>query len=196
MKGRYPKEKKLPDLLTDEELKNFFEAVWNSAKTTHMILIKLLMFTGVRNAELSNIKMSDVDLKGLKVRIEKGKGNKDRYVPIPETFRGELTQYISNQKEKNAVYLFETSRLDKYSIRWIREIVRKYAVKAGIKKRIYPHLFRHQLLTYLTKKGIIDTKLQLISGHVEKQALAIYQNLSLADVEEEYNEAMRDFPIK
>jgi site-specific recombinase XerD len=71
-----------------------------------------------------------------------------------------------------------------------------YADKAGIQKRVYPHLFRHQLLTYLTQKGILDSKLQLISGHQEKKSLAIYQNLSLYDIEEEYNEAMKDFPIK
>jgi integrase/recombinase XerD len=48
----------------------------------------------------------------------------------------------------------------------------------------------------LTQKGILDSKLQLISGHQEKKSLAIYQNLSLYDIEEEYNEAMKDFPIK
>jgi len=78
----------------------------------------------------------------------------------------------------------------------IREIVKKYARKAGIEKRIHPHLFRHQILTYLTSKDIIDSKMQLISGHKNKQNLNIYQDLSLADVEKEYWEAMKDFPIQ
>ena len=69
-------------------------------------------------------------------------------------------------------------------------------MKAGIKKRIYPHLFRHQLLTFLTEKGIIDTKLQQISGHDHRASLSIYQNLSLANVENEYQEVMKDFPLK
>ncbi len=196
LRGTHRNEKKLPELLTEEELKCFYDKVWSSSNRAHMILVKMLLYTGVRNSELSNITLQDIDLKGLKIRISKGKGEKDRYVLIPETFRGELTQYICSQKEKEARYLFETSRLDKYSDRWIREIVRRYAIKAGIKKRIYPHLFRHQLLTYLTQKGLIDSKLQLLSGHKERQSLAMYQNLSLADVEKEYNEAMKDFPIK
>ena len=79
----------------------------------------------------------------------------------------------------------------KKSISFIKIYVNKL-----ITKKIYPHLFRHQLLTYLTTKGIIDSKLQLISGHADKNSLAIYQNLSLADVQEEYNEAMRDFPVR
>ena len=65
-----------------------------------------------------------------------------------------------------------------------------------IEKRIYPHLFRHQLLTFLTQKGILAAKIQLISGHEDRKSLAIYEDLNLADVEKEYREAMRDFPVK
>ena len=48
----------------------------------------------------------------------------------------------------------------------------------------------------MAKKGIIDAKLQLISGHEDRKSLAIYQDLSLADVEGEYQEAMKDFPVR
>ena len=80
-------------------------------------MIKLLIFTGVRNAELAMIRLTDVDLDGLKVRIEQGKGSKDRYVLIPSSFRGELMQYIENQREKMATYLFESNHLKAYSTR-------------------------------------------------------------------------------
>jgi site-specific recombinase XerD len=80
--------------------------------------------------------------------------------------------------------------------RWLREILKRYAEKAGIKKRIYPHLFRHQLLTFLTQKGLVDAKIQLISGHSDRQSLAVYQDLSLSDIQEEYQDAMNDFPVK
>ena len=93
-------------------------------------------------------------------------------------------------------YLFETNRLDKFTTRWIRAITKRYADKAGIDKRIYPHLFRHQLLTHLAKKGVVDAKLQLISGHEARKSLEIYQKLSLVDVAEEYQEAMKDFPVR
>src|SRR5207244_1010265 len=134
---------------------------------------------GVRNAELASIALADVDLKDLKIRIEQGKGKKDRYVPIPPSFRGELTQYVAAQREQEAHYLFETRRQDRFTTRWISEIVKRYARLAGIEKRIYPHLFRHQLLTHLTKKGILDSKIQLISGHQSRQSLAVYQSMSL-----------------
>jgi site-specific recombinase XerD len=74
--------------------------------------------------------------------------------------------------------------------------VKKYAGKAGITKRIHPHLFRHQILTYLTKKGIVDAKIQLISGHKNRESLSIHQDLSLADIEKEYWNVMKDFPIQ
>ncbi|MCK4782416.1 MAG: hypothetical protein KAV87_01600, partial [Desulfobacteraceae bacterium] len=55
--------------------------------------------------------------------------------------------------------------------------------------------FRHQLLTHLTRKGIIDAKVQLVSGHKDRKSLGIYQDIGLADVKTEYQDAMNDFPI-
>ena len=72
----------------------------------------------------------------------------------------------------------------------------KHTIAAGIAKRVYPHLFRHQLITYLTKQGIISPKLQLLSGHTAEQSLAVYRDLALADVAGEYEEAMKTFPIR
>jgi len=143
-----------------------------------------------------NITLQDVDLDSLRIRISHGKGDKDRYVLFPPYFRGELAQYIIIQKEQGAVYLFESNRMTKFTTRWIRAIVKKYADKAGISKRIYPHLFRHQILTYLTSKGIVDAKIQLISGHKNRESLSIYQDLSLADIEKEYWDVMKDFKIQ
>ena len=190
------KAKKLPELLTDRELIRFYEAVWNAMDRTHVVMIKLLIFTGIRNSELASLRLDDVDLNGLKIRINEGKDKKDRYVPIPSTFRGELAQYMDNQKRRRANYLFETNRMDKFSTRWIRGVIKRYALEAGIEKRVYPHLFRHQFLTYLAQKGLMDAKVQIISGHQDRKSLTIYQEMSLADVEQEYQAAMRDFPVK
>jgi integrase/recombinase XerD len=189
-------EKRLPELLTDQELTAFYDAVFQARNREHAVMIKLLIFTGIRNAELAGIRLTDVDLESLRARIEQGKGKKDRYVLIPVSFRGELMQYIESQREKNATYLFESNRLKPYSTRRIRQIVKQYARSAGITKRVYPHLFRHQLITHLTKRGIVSPKLQLLSGHSEEKSLAIYRDLALSDVVEEYEEAMKDFPIR
>ncbi|MBM3210924.1 hypothetical protein FJZ33_01805 [Candidatus Poribacteria bacterium] len=104
------KEKRLPELLTNQELTAFYDAVFGVRNRKHTVMIKLLIFTGVRNAELSGIRIKDIDLEGLRIRIEQGKGRKDRYVPIPASFRGELMQYIESQREKKAKYLFESNR--------------------------------------------------------------------------------------
>lgn len=194
--GGPPQPKKLPELLTDKEVTRFYEAVWNAADRTHVVMIKLLLYTGIRNSELANLELHDVDLDAMTIRVDQGKGKKDRYVPFPLSFRGELAQYIDNQKDRKARYLFETNRLDRFTTRWIRGLVKRYAQQAGIEKRIYPHLFRHQLLTHLAKKGVVDAKLQVISGHEARKSLEVYQELSLADVAEEYQEAMRDFPVQ
>ena len=195
LKGGRVQSKRLPELMTNEELKRFYEAVWYASNRNHMVMLKLILFTGIRNEELVNITLKDIDSDSGKIRI-KGKGDKDRYVLFPPYFRGELAQYVSIQKDKGAVYLFESNRSHKFTTRWIREIVKKYANKAGITKRIHPHLFRHQILTYLTSKGIVDAKIQLISGHKNRESLSIYQDLSLTDIEKEYWEAMKDFPIQ
>lgn len=194
--GQLTRQRKLPELLGDEEMVRFYEAVWNAAEPAHMVMIKLLFYTGVRNAELAGIRLRDVDLKGLMIRVEQGNGKKDRYVPVPESFRGELAQFVATQRKRKADYLFESRLGDRFTTRWISELVKRYARQAGIEKRIYPHLFRHQLLTHLTKKGLLDAKIQLLSGHASRQSLALYQTMSLTDVEAEYQEAMRDFPIK
>lgn len=195
IRGDIPPQRKLPELLTEEELTLFYETVWSAADRTHTVMIKLLLFTGIRNSELVNLTLRDVDLNELKIFIRQGKGKKDRYVPLPPPFRGELAQYMASQKDRSAHFLFETRRLNQFTTRWIREIVRRYARMAGIEKRIYPHLFRHQLLTHLTRRGIIDAKIQLISGHENRQSLALYQYLSLVDVEGEYQEAMKNYPV-
>lgn len=196
LKGGQPRVKHLPKLLTNDELKRFYEAVRQGFNRVHVIMLKLLLFTGIRNAELSNIKLTDITLGQMKIRITKGKRVQDRYVLFPPHFRGELTQYVAAQKEEEAEYLFESNRNAKFTTRWIREITKKYAMLASITKRIHPQLFRHQILTYLTSKGIVDAKIQLISGHRDRESLSIYQDLSLSDVGKEYQTAMKDFTVQ
>jgi integrase/recombinase XerD len=188
--------KRLPELLTDAELVALYETIWQARQLTHLVMLKLLLFTGIRNAEIVRLRLMDVDLQTCQVRIAQGKGQKDRYVLFPTSFRGELAQYMERQRAQGARYLFESNRHQLYSTRRIRQLVKQYALAAGIEKRVYPHLFRHQLITYLTRHGIISPKLQLLSGHTTEQSLAIYRELALSDVAEEYETAMRTFPVR
>jgi integrase/recombinase XerD len=189
-------ERRLPALLTDVELVALYEAVWQARNPQHMVLIKLLLFTGLRNAELAHVCLQDVDLDHCQIRVVQGKGGKDRQVLFPRSFRGEFAQYMQGLKAHRAVYVFESNRMRPYSTRRIRQIIRAYALAAGIHKRVYPHLFRHQLITFLTRKGLISSKLQLLSGHAEERNLALYRDLALADVTAEYEQAMQSFPVR
>ena len=90
--------KRLPELLTDIELIAFYEAVWNARHANHPVMIKLLIYTGIRNAELTNVQIKDVDLTNCTVRIEQGKGKKDRYVLFPCRF---AANWLNMLKIKN-----------------------------------------------------------------------------------------------
>jgi hypothetical protein len=63
-------------------------------------------------------------------------------------------------------------------------------------ERKHLFLFRHQIITFLTRKGIISPKLHLLSGQAEEKSLAIYRDLALADVSDEYEQALRLFPVR
>ena len=77
----------------------------------------------------------------------------------------------------------------------VQQIVHQYRQVAGIAQPVHPHLFRHQMLTYLTSKGLSDAQLQLISGHKTKKSLEVYQHLSLQAVESAYQEAVHSLNI-
>ena len=68
----------------------FYEAVWHARNPTHMIVVKLLIFTGLRNAELARVRLQDMDLDHCQVHVVQGKGSKDRSVLFPSSFRREL----------------------------------------------------------------------------------------------------------
>jgi integrase/recombinase XerD len=181
------KAKRLPRILSEEDFKKFYREIERADNIQHELMLKLLFFTGVRNQEMANIKMSDVYLDENKIFIEQGKGSKDRYVLFNQDFKTALKVYIKNYPKNR--YLFQTRNNTRYTPRRIQQIVKHYAEKAGIKAT--PHTFRHQAITWLTKHGFTDTELMLITGHSSKESLKVYQHLALKDIEVKYQKAMR-----
>jgi integrase/recombinase XerD len=108
--------KSLPEIPTEDELKRYYEMVWAEQNTQDLLIIKTLLYTGARVSELVNLKLSDVDLKRCQIRIEAGKGNKDRMVPFPETFKGMLAMHVKDMKNKGASHLFESSSKKRYTL--------------------------------------------------------------------------------
>jgi integrase/recombinase XerD len=143
--------------------------------------------------ELVHIEVRDVDLDACKIFINRGKGAKDRYILFPASFRLVLKSHLHAASRNR--YLFETRRFGPFTTRRIQQIVQAYRETAGITQPLHPHLFRHQMLTYLTSKGLTDAQIQLISGHQSKKSLEIYQHLSLQSVEKAYQEAVLNAAI-
>jgi integrase/recombinase XerD len=185
-----PKKKgrKLPNVLTADEFERFYKAVDQAEDVQHALMLRLLFFTAVRVSELCNFEITDVDLKAHKIRINQGKGAKDRYVLFNKQFSTALKTHMA--ANPNNRWLFQTRRNSRFTTRIVQQIVKRYAECAGVKAT--PHTFRHQAITWLTKhSGMADTEIQLITGHERRETLAIYQHVALDnDLESKYQNAM------
>jgi site-specific recombinase XerD len=183
------KGRKLPRILNAEDFRHFYQVVDQAADVQHALMLRLLFFTAVRVSELCKMEVADVDLEACKIRINGGKGDKDRFVLFGKTFATALRTHIA--AHPNNRWLFQTRRNTRYTARRVQQIVKQYAEQAGV--RASPHTFRHQAITWLTRhSGLADAELQLITGHARRETLAIYQHVALdGDLEQKYQEAMR-----
>jgi len=189
------KPKKLPYVPTEEEIKQYYNVVWQSRNMQNVMIIKTLLYTGVRVSELVRILLSDVDFDRCQIRINQGKGKKDRIVPFPEDFKEVLMMHTQSIEEKGGKYLFESSWKRSYSDRGIRKILAIYSKAAGMKHTISPHKLRYFLFTWLKKQGIEDALIQPYSGHESRQSLEIYSKLSIGDVQGTYENVIGKFPV-
>jgi integrase/recombinase XerD len=188
-----PTERKLPQLLPETELKKFFRVLQQCGNLQHEIMLKLLFFSAVRVSELVNVKVIDIDFAQCKIFVAQGKGRRDRYILFPASFRLVLQSHLrANPKNR---YLFETTRYTPFTPRRVQQIVKQYRDQAGITLHVHPHLFRHQMITYLTTRGLSDSQIQLISGHESKKSLEVYQHLSLRSVEQAYQDAVKTLEV-
>lgn len=189
------KPKKLPYVPSDEDIKRYYDVIWNSKNFQNMIIIKTFLYTGVRVSELINIKIDDINFNDCQIHIKEGKGKKDRIVIFPKSFKELLAMHKKNMENLNAKYLFESTWKKQYTDRGIRKILAKYSEKAELNKTLSPHKMRHFLFTWLKKQGIDDSLIQPYSGHESRKTLEIYSKLSISDAQESYNKVIDKFPI-
>lgn len=189
------KPKNLPYVPSDDDIKRYYDVIWNSKNFQNMIIIKTLLYTGVRVSELINIKIDDINFNDCQIHIKEGKGKKDRIVIFPKSFKELLAMHKKNMENLNAKYLFESTWKKQYTDRGIRKILAKYSDKAKLKKPLSPHKMRHFLFTWLKKQGIDDSLIQPYSGHESRKTLEIYSKLSMSDAQESYNKVIDKFPI-
>ena len=132
--------------------------------------------TGARVYEISNIRVENINLNSGLIRIM-GKGRKERYIQISNTAVLDILRkyYEENEPEiKKSGYFFINNRGKRYTEQSIRLMLKKYTLKAGIQRKITPHMFRHSFATYLIEEGVDVSCVQQILGHSSIKTTQIY----------------------
>lgn len=132
--------------------------------------------TGARVYEISNIRAENINLNSGLIRIM-GKGGKERYIQISNTAVLDILRkyYAENEPEiKKSGYFFINNRGNRYTEQSIRLMLKKYTLKAGIQRKITPHMFRHSFATYLIEEGVDVSCVQQILGHSSIKTTQIY----------------------
>jgi site-specific recombinase XerD len=171
------KEHRLPQLLSESDLKRFFRVIQDCSDVQHEIMLKLLFYTAVRVSELVRIQVADIDVDGCRIFIDQGKGSKDRYILFPESFRLVLKSHLRASPQNR--YLFETRHSGPFTPRRVQQIVQEYRKRAGIDQHVHPHLFRHQMLSHLTAQGLSDSQISRSSLFQDTRASAAWRCTSI-----------------
>lgn len=159
----------LPKVLSKEEVKSL---ITHTNNIKHRCIVSILYSAGLRRSELINLRIGDIDSKRMLIRVENSKGNKDRYTLLSETVLFELRTYYQEWKPKK--YLFEGLNGGPYSAQSIVQIVRNASKKAGIRKRVTPHMLRHSFATHLLEAGTDLRQIQVLLGHSSSVTTEIY----------------------
>ena len=104
--------KRLPFVPSDAEIRQYYDAVWKTRNMLHMVIIKTLLYTGMRISELIRITLEDVDFDRCQMRINQGKRKKDRIVPFPITFKETLALHAQIIEKRGGTHLFESTWKD------------------------------------------------------------------------------------
>ncbi|MEK6830730.1 MAG: site-specific tyrosine recombinase/integron integrase [Nanoarchaeota archaeon] len=173
---RPKRNRKLPEILTKEEIRKLIEFTLN---IKHKLILKLLYGCGLRVSEVVNLKKEDINFQEGLIHIKLSKGRKDRFVKIPNSIIEELKSYC---KINYDAILFPSNRGGKLTTATIQAIVENSAKKAEIKKEVYPHLLRHSFATHLFEQGTDLRLIQKLLGHSDIKTTQIYTQISQASI--------------
>ncbi|MFH1316329.1 MAG: site-specific tyrosine recombinase/integron integrase [Candidatus Woesearchaeota archaeon] len=166
-------EKKIPTVLTKEEVKSLIEAVGNPR---HKILIMLMYGSGLRVSETVSLRINDLDLDDKTGVIRAGKGNKDRNIIISDALILDIKKYFGKRKDGNP-YIFNRKE-GHITSRQAQRIVSGYANKAGLKKRVFCHALRSSFATHLLESGTDIRVIQELLGHSNLATTERYTKVS------------------
>jgi integrase/recombinase XerD len=176
----YPKKtRRLPAILSQEEVARLIDA---SRTPCHRTLLMTLYATGVRNAELTHLKVSDIDSKRMVIHIQGGKGRVDRDVMLSSKLLEELRAHWHRLRRKPSLWLFPGNRHHRgdqpIDTRTPRYACQEAAKRAGIQKDVHPHSLRHCFATHLLEAGADLRTIQILLGHRDLKETTIYLHLS------------------
>jgi integrase/recombinase XerD len=181
-----PQIKKNTDPLTIGEVQQMIGVSRRNPK--HQAVIATLYYAQLRESELRSLKLSDIDFERNKLRVECGKGNRYDTINLHPTAIELIREYLKVRAPAmgNKDYLFTTrggGKLGKFVL-WM--LVKECAIKAGIQKRVYPHLFRHSSITHMAEAGARVQDIQKQSRHRDIDTLMDYVHISDAHAKEVY----------
>lgn len=173
---RPKKEKKIPDVLTKQEVNSLFSCL-NNQKSC--LMMKLIYAAGLRVSELVNLKINDLNFNEKIGIVKQAKGKKDRIFNIPVSLELELKEQVEQQKQKNAEFLFSNPAKNTHlSSRNLQKIISRAAKKAEITKSVHCHTLRHSFATHLLENNVDIRKIQELLGHSDLSTTQIYTHIS------------------
>jgi site-specific recombinase XerD len=176
----YPKKVlRLPSILSQEEVTRLIESARTPFQRT---LLMALYATGLRRAELANLKITDIDSPRNVIHVQGGKGRKDRDVMLSPNLLEALREHWRGLRRKPAIWLFPGGRWHTadhpIDTKVIWAACKEAAQRAGIRKEVHPHTLRHCFATHLLEAGADLRTIQILLGHRDLEETTIYLHLS------------------
>lgn len=167
--------RKIPEILSPEEIETLLNSTMN---LKHRAMLATLYGAGVRRAELRTLKVSDIDSQRMVIHIRAGKGQLPRQIPLSPKLLELLRVYWRWRKPSH--WLFPSARYPDrpLDLSGIFNIVADAAKRAGLKRRVTPHLLRHCFASHLLEAGADLRTIQLLLGHRDLETTARYLHVS------------------
>jgi len=165
--------KKLPIVLSREEIKNIIESIKN---TKHKLIVSLSYGAGLRVSEVINLKIKDINLNELTIHLKNAKGKKDRITIFPKSIKKDFENLIAEKSPDETV--FPSERGGKLSERTLQKVFENALKKSGIKKDASFHSLRHSFATHLLENGVDIRYVQELLGHANIRTTQIYTHLT------------------
>jgi site-specific recombinase XerD len=168
------REKKLPVVLSSQEVTQFFDAITN---LKDKVMLMTAYSAGLRTSEIAALKVKDIDSKRMLIHIRQGKGKKDRYVMLAANLLDSLRLYWKVYRPSD--WLFPGKSLDQQTcIDSIQRACKKASLASGLKKTVTIRALRHSFATHLLESGTDILTIQRLLGHGSVRTTTIYTHIS------------------